>query len=160
MGRLMKAADNVDGHISKKARASRKYSETKNKVDNDGLNDPPDFLCEEAKAEFIRVVSECKKAGILDNLDKAILAVYADAWAQYEGLGRLISKTGAVIVKRRVTGRLEVRQNPAVAAQAEYANRIFKCSTKLGISTSDRMRLVVPEPEVKHNKFLDFMSED
>lgn len=160
MGRLRKKTDNLDGHISNKAKNARKASEIKNKVSNDDLENAPDFLSSSGKQEFLRVVRECKKAGILDNLDKSIIAIYADAWAQYEKLGRLIAETGAVLTKRKVTGKIEIRPNPAVAAQAEFANRIFRCSTKLGISTSDRMRLVVPEPEVKSNKFLDFLNSD
>lgn len=160
MGRLRKTADALEGHVSKKEKEKRRAAETRNKVGNDGLQLAPEFLSEEGKAEFLRVVDECNKAGILDNLDRTILAVYADAWSQYERLSKVIANTGAVIIKRRVTGKIEIHPNPAVAAQAEYANRIFKCSTKLGLSTSDRMRLVVPELEEKTNKFLSFINSD
>lgn len=159
MGRVKKSADAVKGHISKAEREARERSAEHTRVQTDGLSSPPTFLKGEARREFLRVVTETRKAGLLDNLDISVLAVYAEAYAHYVELAELIAKTGAVIVKRRVTGKVEIQPNPAVTAQQLYADRIFKCSTKLGLAVTDRMKLTTPKPEKPLNKFLQFIQQ-
>ena len=113
----------------------------------------PDWLSDKAKAEFVRV------AELLDevsDLDVAVLAVYADAVDNYERLSSVIAKTGPVIVKKRVTGQVEVTANPAVAAQSEYVKRIMQCSLKLGLAVTDRMRLSAPKQEYVADAFAEF----
>lgn len=114
----------------------------------------PSFLCSEAKEEFERVVRACKDR--LDNLDLSVLAVYADAWANYTRLAKIIEEHGAVIVKRKVTGKVEIYHNPAVAAQAEYVHRIMQCSLKLGMATTDRLKLAVPKQDDDTDEFSEF----
>lgn len=116
----------------------------------------PEFLNDDAKREFIRVVEAYESVGSLDALDMSVLAVYADAWSNYERLAKIISQNGAVIVKKRVTGQVEIQNNPAVAIQAEYVKRIMQCSMKLGMATTDRLRLAVPVAESDEDAFSAF----
>lgn len=116
----------------------------------------PDFLSDEAKQEFVRVVEAYESVGSLDSLDLSVLAVYADAWDNYEKLSRIIAETGPVLVKRRVTGKIEIQNNPAVAVQSEYVKRIMQCSMKLGMATTDRLRLIVPTVETEEDDFSEF----
>lgn len=116
----------------------------------------PNFLSDEAKQEFVRVVEAYESVGSLDSLDLSVLAVYADAWDNYEKLSKIIAETGPVLVKRRVTGKIEIQNNPAVAVQSEYVKRIMQCSMKLGMATTDRLRLIVPTVETEEDDFSEF----
>lgn len=114
---------------------------------------PPKWLSEAAKEEFMRVVSICDS---LTELDVPVLAVYADAVINYERLTSVISEVGPVIVKRRVTGKVDISPNPAVSAQAEMVHRIMQCSLKLGLAVTDRLRLAAPPKEDEHDEFSEF----
>lgn len=150
MGRPRKGT--IKGHRSK----AEKEERFEFLAGNDSDITAPAFLCVEAKKEFNRIVTAYKKLGTLDALDLSVLAVYADAWANYERLSRIIGETGPVIVKRKVTGKIEVSPNPAVSAQAEYVHRIMQCSLKLGMATTDRLRLAVPKVEEEQDDFSEF----
>lgn len=149
MGRPRKT--NITGHRSK---AEKELRLNLPKVVGDF--DIPDFLNEEAKKEFIRVVNAYENVGTLDALDLSVLAVYADAWANYQRLAKVISDNGPVLIKKRVTGKVEIQNNPAVAIQAEYVKRIMQCSMKLGMATTDRLRLAVPVVESDEDAFSSF----
>lgn len=116
----------------------------------------PDFLSNRAKEEFYRVVSCFKDLGTLDSLDLSTLAIYADAWDNYEKLAEIIDKYGPVLIKRRVTGKTEIEPNPALSVQSDYVKRIMQCSTKLGLATTDRLRLAVPTNEEEEDEFSSF----
>ena len=48
--------------------------------------------------------------------------------------------------------------NPAVNVQVKAAELIAKMSTKLGLATTDRLKLIVPTKEEKKvNKFLKYV---
>lgn len=139
MGRIRKAM--IEGHKTKAEKEQRLSSF----AGNNAYLEAPEFLSKEAKKEFSRIVEACERLGTLDDLDLAVVAVYADAWANYTRLAKIIAETGPVIVKRRVSGQKEVYNNPAVAAQAEYVHRIMQCSIKLGLAVTDRMKIEVPK---------------
>ena len=47
--------------------------------------------------------------------------------------------------------------SPYVTAQNKYAEQILKCSSKLGLATTDRLKLVVPQAdEGPENKYLKY----
>lgn len=149
MGRQRKA--DPSGHMSKAEKERRAEA-----VIGDGELVAPAFLCPEAKKEFERVKKAYEKTRPLDSLDLSVLAVYADAWAQYSRLAEIVSQHGPVIVKRRVTGKTEIFSNPAVAASAEYVHRIMQCSLKLGLAVTDRLKLAIPKEDDEDDAFSEF----
>ena len=77
-----KIIDISTGKIGKEKIQARKEAEKKLKANRDDLI-APEWLSENAKAEFDRVVSECDKINILDNLDLGVLAIYCNAYDGY-----------------------------------------------------------------------------
>lgn len=138
MGRPRKRT--TERHISRAEKDARAEDLTVQ-----GAITAPSFLNKEAKEEFDRIVKAYEELGTLDTLDTATLAIYAEAWANYTKLAEIIDKYGPVIIKRRVTGKTEIEQNPALAVQSDYVKRIMQCSLKLGMATTDRLRLAVPK---------------
>lgn len=144
-------------HMSKNERLERELAENQHKLPRDGL-DPPEWLDLEARKEFTRVVAEAAKIDLLDNLDLSVLAVYADAWSNYIALHDLIQKQGNVIEVVGSQGNRTPKVNPALTAQEMYVKRIMSASAKLGLATTDRLKLIIPQkPEKKENKFLKLL---
>lgn len=127
--------------------------ESKLKLERDELV-PPDWLDDFAREEFSRVVLEAGMINILDNLDLAVLAIYANAYSHYVTLTLKIAAEGYTHRRETTTDTYEV-VSPYVLAQEKYIKQIMTCSTRLGLATTDRLKLVVPMAEEEpENKFL------
>ena len=136
------------------SRKTQAASAGKRKIDRDDLErGAPDWLTATAKEEYLRVVREAAKVPFLDNLDKHIVAMYADAVDKYISAAEKLHKFGDVI---KTDAGLTVSPYLAVLKKAE--DTIFKCSSRLGLATTDRLRLIVPKVEEKsENKYLKFL---
>lgn len=154
MGRARKVIDMQIGNISKQKKMNRKMQEEKIKIDRDALmNGVPSWLSERAAAEYNRVVREAAAIDMLDNLDMSVLAIYADNYDRYLDAAEYLQKNG-----QTYEGRSGPVMSPYVKIAESASNQIMKCSTKLGLATTDRLKLIVPEKESKEvNKFLKYV---
>lgn len=154
MGRARKVIDMQIGNISKQKKMNRKMQEEKIKIDRDALmNGAPSWLSERAAAEYNRVVREAAAIDMLDNLDMSVLAIYADNYDRYLDAAECLQKNG-----QTYEGRSGPVMSPYVKIAESASNQIMKCSTKLGLATTDRLKLIVPEKESKEvNKFLKYV---
>lgn len=153
-GRPRKVVDLSTRKVSKADRLERQRQEAAVKLGRDDLETSvPEWLTESAKAEYLRVVREAAKVPFLDNLDKHYLAMYADAVDKYISAAKQLHKYGDVI---KTDNGLTV--SPFLAVQKKAEDTIFKCSARLGLATTDRLRLIVPKVEEKaENKYLKFL---
>jgi len=156
MGRPRKVVSMSTGKIGKAARAARSEAEKQMHVKADALS-PPDWLSDRAALEFDRVVRESAELGMLDNLDLAVLAVYADNYSRYADAAMHINIHGATVT----TKNGYETPSPWVAVSDRAAKNIFACSAKLGMSVTDRLKLIVPTKEEKSvNKYIKFFGSD
>ena len=153
MGRQRKTTSTTKKHLTKKEKDQRANQEKKVKLDRDGLK-VPDWMQNDllARNEFIRVVDAASKIDLWDNLDLSIIAIYCKAYSSYITVTKLIDENGFV-----VQGKDSEKISPYVTAQNRYVEQIFKCSAKLGLATTDRLKLIVPEGESKENKFTKYI---
>ena len=149
-GRPRKVVDISTGKIGKTKIKNRQEQEEKIKLKRDKLEkEVPEWLDEIAAAEYARVVAEAGKINLWDNLDQSTLAIYADNYSRYIQCAKEMAKSGIVL---KIGGKL--LPSPYVMIADKAATQIQKCSTKLGLATTDRLRLIVPtKEEVKPNKF-------
>lgn len=157
----MKPTDLNKSHMSKEEKENRKDAETKLYGDDSKLK-APSWLNDVAKKEFKRIINEMKAietfSNLLSNLDLSILAIYCNACANYIELSKLIEKDGMVIMYTNKAGETNPTISAYVQAQQKYIDVIFKCSGKLGLSISDRLKLIVPSMEdLQENKFSKFI---
>lgn len=149
MARPRKIVDISTGKIGKDKIKSRKEQEKKIKIDRGELT-APKWLKKQGQEEFERVVKEAEKINLLDNLDLSVLAIYANAYTSYIDLSEAIRKNGYTTENGRVS--------PEVNAQDKYVKQIMQCSTKLGLATTDRLKLIVPtKEESETNKYLKYL---
>lgn len=157
MGRTPKLTILSTKKRGKAEKAARIRGEEKLKLDRDMLKAPL-WLSERAAAEFERVVDECDKIDILDNLDLGILSIYANAWDNYIKCVGYVDEYGQTGQRENKYGTFEV-PSPYLDAENKYIKQIMACSVKLGLATTDRLRLIVPipkdnAPENKYQKYL------
>ena len=139
-----KSVDQSTGKIGRQKRINRKRQEEKLKLPRGDLETaPPAWLVPEAAAEYERVVRHAGEIGLLDNLDYSCLAVYAAAFAQFSDAHRHMAEDGYVITNDKGT---EI-PSPWVGVADKASNQIMKCSSKLGLAVTDRLKLVVPESD-------------
>ena len=156
MGRTRKVVAISTGKIGKEKRLNRKIQEQSVKIDREQLEtEVPKWLNREAAAEYRRVVAEAAKINLLDNLDMSTLAIYANAYAMYVEASTRMSEDGMTIMGPRGAES----PSPYMAIADKCASQIFRCSTKLGLATTDRLKLIVPtqSEEREENKFLKFL---
>ena len=154
MARPRKTTATSTGKIGKEQIKERQEQEERIKIDRENL-DAPNYLTEKAKAEFERVVREAKKIEILDNLDLSILAIYSSAYAQYLEITEEIQKMDQAY--RYITEDNKI--SPLINAQDKIIKQIMTCSSKLGLATTDRLKLIVPKKEEgTTNKYLKYLN--
>ena len=159
MSRSRKIIDVSTGKIGKEKIKIRQEQEKKLKADRDDLV-APEWLTPNAKTEFERVVNECEKINILDNLDLGVLAIYCNSYDTYIETSKKLEKEGSIKYKTTKDGDEMAFINPLVNVQEKCVKYILQCSTKLGLATTDRLKLIVPvKDEPAENKFITLLKE-
>lgn len=156
-GRPRKIVDISTGKIGKEKRLNRKVQEEKLKLERDQLEaEAPAWLSADAQEEYMRVVQEAGKIRLLDNLDLAVLAIYADNYDRYMSASLALQRYGLTVM-----GKHERKPSPHIKIANDAATQILRCSTKLGLAATDRLKLIVPtQPEERPvNKFLRFLDK-
>ena len=155
-GRPRKIVGISTGKIGKEKRINRKIQEEKLRLDRDQLEaGAPPWLSPLAQEEYMRVVQEAGKIRLLDNLDLAVLAIYADNYDRYVQASSVLKENGLT-----VEGKKGEMPSPYIKIAGEAAMQIQRCSTKLGLAATDRLKLIVPTEEEKSvNKFLRFLNK-
>lgn len=160
MGRVKKPVALLDSNtLTKEEKQERLDQESKMKCEC--KLKAPSWLSKDAKKEFNRVVKEMHMIeginDLLSNLDLGMLAIYANAYDNYVKLSIQIETEGIIAEYTNKAGATNTVINATVQAQQKYIDVIIKTSAKLGLSISDRLKLVVPKQEGETNEFADFM---
>lgn len=155
MARPRKTTNVTKKHLTKKEKITRQEQENKIKLDREELYDAPEWIKEDLLAynEFIRVVNQAAMIDLWDNLDLSVIAIYCKAYSNYIRVTKHIAENGYTGIGKDGMEKI----SPYVTAQNKFIEQILKCSSKLGLATTDRLKLIVPEPEKKENKFAKFI---
>jgi P27 family predicted phage terminase small subunit len=106
-----------------------------------GVESRPEWLCPEAKREWVRLVGELSALGLLSKVDRGTLAAYCQCWGMYVGAVKDIEANGISVVTE--SGYPVPRSE--VALMVKMLDKMATFGGKLGLSPSDRVRLAVPE---------------
>lgn len=107
----------------------------------EGIPPCPDHLGPVAKAEWKRVVAELAKVpGLLQRVDRAMLAAYCTSWA-------IFCRCDEVIIELGLTysaGELE-RVRPEVRIRAEAFAQVRAAAAEFGFTPASRSRVAAPK---------------
>lgn len=121
---------------------------------------PPQFLCDDAKVEWGRVVGTLFAAGLMTEMDRAALAAYCQAygrWAQAErALARMADKdelNRALMVK---TTNGNAIQNPLVGIANKAKDDVVRHAIEFGMTPSARARVTANPDDPQENPLAEF----
>lgn len=97
----------------------------------------PSFLGDEAKREWHRQADQLEAAGILQKVDRAMLACYAEAWGEFVELSEKLQETGSLLT----TTNGNVIQNPLVGMKNRAAARLVNLAQQFGFAPAARARV-------------------
>ncbi len=107
-----------------------------------GVGPAPDHLDKAARDEWDRVGGMLEESGVATQADRAVLAVYCQAWSRWVRAEQVCAKMGDVL--RSEAGG--VYQNPYLSVANRAAEQLAKCAASLGLDPSSRSRVVSSRP--------------
>lgn len=119
-----------------------------------GMPESPDWLDDEAKAEWDRIVPDLREMGLLSRVDRPALAAYCTAWSRWVHAEEQVRKLGP-IVKSPEKGFPMKSPFLTVADQAMEAMRKFM--VEFGLTPSSRSRIRVPGGGEEADEFDRFL---
>jgi P27 family predicted phage terminase small subunit len=102
----------------------------------------PAWLDEEARAEWRKQVKQLDAAGILFEVDGAVLAAYCEAWGEFRMLAELIKSK---VKKAPDTGYQEAINQGLVNAKNRAVERLVRLAGQFGFSPAARARVKGPQ---------------
>jgi P27 family predicted phage terminase small subunit len=99
----------------------------------------PSWLSPEAKREWRRVIGHLHDAGVMTLVDRAMLAVYCEAWGEFVEAARKAAEVGFLF---RAEGG--VKLNPLLKVRDRAAARAVQLAGHFGFSPSTRTRIGAP----------------
>jgi P27 family predicted phage terminase small subunit len=120
----------------------------------------PDFLYDEAKAEWRRVAGELHRLGLLTTVDRAALAAYCQCYARWKIAERCLAEIAArdglttgLLVK---TKSGDAAQNPLVWTANRAMADMVRYAAEFGMTPSSRTRLSGTPTVDTRNPFAEF----
>ncbi len=116
-----------------------------------GIPECPDWLDEEAKAEWQRIVPELQLMGMLSRADRPALAAYCTAWSRWKNAEEQVRKFGA-IVKSPEKGF--PMKSPYLSIAEQSLETMRKLMVEFGLTPSSRSRIRIG-PDASNQDALD-----
>ena len=117
--------------------------------------DMPKWLKTEAKREWKRIVPLLLAQGLLTKLDRTVLAIYCQTYAEYLEAEKLLQRKKVLI--KTANGNLV--QNPAIAVRNRARDMLLKAAAEIGMTPSGRSSISLPqepsETDKSAKKFFD-----
>lgn len=108
-----------------------------------GITSRPEWLLPEAKREWVRVVGELERLGLLTVVDRGAMTAYCQAYARWVENEQYVTEHGATFtVESKANGTYE-QARPQVSMAQKYFQLMQSAASKLGLDPASRSRLSV-----------------
>lgn len=108
---------------------------------DDAIPDPPEFLGDVARGEWMRLVAQLRDAGVLRTVDRTSLASYCAAYGHWANLEELVLKD------------LTVRESMTVHAAIRGCMKIMQSiGSEFGLSPVARLRVQASAVNIKDDE--------
>lgn len=101
----------------------------------------PSWLHREAKREWRRIVKELEVLGLISQIDRAPLAAYCEAYAEWWEADRTIKDEGRYVTFITKTGSEYTQPHPAVAIKNNAIDRLRRFALQFGMTPAARARV-------------------
>jgi P27 family predicted phage terminase small subunit len=108
-----------------------------------GAPDPPEWLSDEARAEWRRVVPELERLRLLSRVTRSSLAGYCETWATFVAATRELQEHGGLTINAK-QGTLA---HPAVAIQRNTSAELRRWATEYGLTPASEQKVKAPDAE-------------
>jgi P27 family predicted phage terminase small subunit len=127
-----------------------------------GIPTCPDWLSQEGKEEWRRLIPQLKKARMLVAIDRAALAACCQAWAEFEIATKTLDKEGRIIDEPIVRGGEQIgtikKAHPAKKQQADALSRLKSLLIEFGLTPASRSKAAAGgEPENRDDPLQEFL---
>lgn len=99
--------------------------------------DCPDWMLDNAKAEWRRMYPQLSHSGVLTSVDYAVFSVYCQSWARWVEAEEFVSKYGQVYKNDKGVWK----EVPQVNMSLKYGAQMMRAAVELGITPSSRARI-------------------
>lgn len=113
----------------------------------------PDWLEDEAKAEWERLAKNLFELGILTELDVSVFAAYCQAYARWREAEEFISQHGAIVKTK--TGYWQ--QVPQVAIAHQNQKIMMQAAAEFGLTPSARSRIIAGDNAKGEKDEMEFL---
>lgn len=154
-GRPKKLLSNSNKNYTKEEIIEKERQEAQlnkfSKIDTE----PPHFLDEIAKQEYLRILPHMQELPI-SNLDKAQLAQYCSFYSDFVKVSLILEQESLMLEDDR--GNQKV--NPAFNIKEKAGIRMQQTANTLGLTIDSRLRIMVPEEKENDDPYMKFASDD
>lgn len=150
-------------HLTKQEINDRQESEVP--VLNDKIKAPAFLTTKKERDEFTSIAQELMRLDIMSNLDCDVLGRYVKSSKDWEDYSKIVVK-----LRKRLTKALNYETETVVGLselllkyegmKSKAFTQCHTCAKALGMTISDRCRIIVPKKteEPKNNKFSEYIS--
>lgn len=114
-------------------------------VPDDEIPVCPDWLEQEAKNEWDRIVPELHKLRLLTKIDMTALIGYCQSWARYVEAEKYLSEHDSIMI----TESGYMQQVPQVGIALKYLKSCQSFMTEFGLTPSSRSKINLPGEDPK-----------
>lgn len=140
--------NNGKSHKTKAEIKARQDAEIKPNTDK---VEPPEWLTESAKNEFVHLVEELKAVDLATNLDVNALAIYCDTLEQYKNAMEIVREQGTLVKYTNKAKETNTIENPAVKTANKCALLMHKIANDFGFTPGSRAKLAIKATEPKQD---------
>lgn len=123
-------------------------------VPPDGIPDCPDFLTDEARAEWFRTAKVLKEMQLLTLADRSALAAYCTAYGRWVEAEQQVQKYGTIV---KSPNKGFPMKSPYLTVADQALESMRKLMVEFGLTPSSRSRIRVPDRSAGADEFDAFL---
>ena len=123
-------------------------------VPPDGIPDCPDFLTNEARAEWFRTAKVLKDMQLLTLADRSALAAYCTAYGRWVEAEQQVQKYGTIV---KSPNKGFPMKSPYLTVADQALESMRKLMVEFGLTPSSRSRIRVPDRTAGADEFDAFL---
>lgn len=145
-------------HLSKDELERRKKAEESLQFKNDKIK-PPQWLSDDAKRIFKKLIKEFEHNNLLTNVDVTSLAIYSDLYNDYIYCSKLIEEEGMMVEYTNKAAETNKVPHPLLTKKKQSFESMNKIASEFGLSPVARAKLALnltpTKDDEESNRFSD-----